>query len=319
MDPLAALVQKHAPSLSEEAISDQTTLPRVAKAPLLLSGIRAAVAEVETHHRLILGDARAMPDIADQSVHLIVTSPPYWTLKEYNGSPGQLATIDDYEAFNDALALVWHEAHRVLIPGGRMIIVVGDVCLSRRRYGRHVVFPLHATIQERCRLLGFDNLAPIIWYKIANAQYEAGGGRFLGKPYEPNAIIKNDVEYILIQRKPGPYRKPSAAMRALSVISAEEYQEWFQQIWRLSGASTRAHPAPFPVALAERLVRMYSFVGDTVLDPFAGSGSTTLACARCGRSSIGVEVDADYVALSETRIRRQVTTMFSKACIEVTA
>jgi DNA modification methylase len=166
-----------------------------------------------------------------------------------------------------------------------------------------MVFPLHASIQERCRLIGYDNLAPIIWYKIANAQYEMGPGGFLGKPYEPNAVIKNDIEYILFQRKPGGYRKPDLPARVMSIIAAADHSEWFQQVWRLSGASTRNHPAPFPLALAERLIRMFSFVGDTVFDPFLGTGTTSAAAARCGRNSIGSEVDAAYFEGCLARVR----------------
>ena len=195
----------------------------------------------------------------------------------------------------------------MLVPGGRLVVVVGDVCLSRRRYGRHVVFPLHASIQEACRKVGLDNLTPIIWHKIANAQFEAGGGGFLGKPYEPNAIIKNDVEYILMQRKPGGYRKPTTGMRVLSTISSAEHKSWFQNIWTMGGASTKDHPAPFPVALAERLIRMFSFVGDTVLDPFVGSGSTPIAAAMAARNSIGVELNEGYLEYSARRFLWQVT------------
>jgi site-specific DNA-methyltransferase (adenine-specific) len=132
-----------------------------------------------------------MDAIPDQSVHLAVTSPPYWTLKEYPPTQGQLGRIDNYEAFLEELDKVWEQVLRVLVPGGRLVIVVGDVCLPRRQFGRHVVFPLHASIQEHCRRLGFDNLAPIIWHKIANAKFESNRcTNFLGKPYEPNAIIK---------------------------------------------------------------------------------------------------------------------------------
>lgn len=164
--------------------------------------------------------------------------------------------------------------------------------------------PLHATIQERCKKIGFDNLAPIIWHKIANAKYEvAGGGGFLGKPYEPNAVIKNDVEFILMQRKPGGYRSPSRLERLLSIVPAHCYQEWFRQIWSdIAGASTLKHPAPFPIALAERLIRMFSFVGDTVLDPFMGTATTNYAAARWGRNSIGIEVDAHYFDMARKRM-----------------
>jgi DNA modification methylase len=165
---------------------------------------------------------------------------------------------------------------------------------------------LHASIQERCRHIGFDNLAPIIWYKIANAQYEAGGGGFFGKPFEPNGVVKNDVEYILFQRKPGGYRNPDVPTRLLSVIPASDHADWFQQVWRLSGASSPHHPAPFPLALAERLIRMFSFVGDTVLDPFLGTGTTAAAAAACGRNSFGVEVDSNYFDQAVDRVSKAV-------------
>ena len=187
-----------------------------------------------------------------------------------------------------------------------MVIVVGDVNVSRKAFGRHLVFPLHASIQEQCRKIGFDNLAPIIWYKIANAKFEASGnsGRFLGKPFEPNAVVKNDIEYILFQRKPGGYRSPSLATRLLSVIPDALHKEWFQQIWQINGASTAKHPAPFPVALAERLVRMFSFVGDTVFDPFMGTGTTSAAAAMWGRNSISCEIEPTYLPLALERLQK---------------
>lgn len=200
-----------------------------------------------------------------------------------------------------------------------MICVVGDVCLSRRENGgRHTVVPLHASIQEHCRRLGFDNLAPIIWHKISNAIYEVdGGGGFLGKPYEPNAVIKNDIEFILMQRKPGGYRAPNISTKVLSLISAENHKKWFQQIWTgLTGASTKQHPAPYPLELAERLVRMFSFVGDTVLDPFMGTGTTTVASAKWGRNSIGFEIDTHYFRLAQKRISHDTSSLFSSARIE---
>jgi DNA modification methylase len=185
--------------------------------------------------------------------------------------------------------------------------VVGDVCLSRRQnHGRHTVVALHSTISDHCRKLGFDGLAPIIWHKISNAVFEASGNGagFLGKPYEPNAIIKNDIEYLLLLRKSGGYRSPSIDTRILSLISAANHKKWFQQVWTgVTGASTRDHPAPFPLELASRLVRMFSFVGDTVLDPFVGTGTTSLAAAVYGRNSIGVEIDPTYLAQSADRLQ----------------
>lgn len=163
--------------------------------------------------------------------------------------------------------------------------------------------PLHADIVVRCRRIGFDNLSPIFWYKISNAAYEVENGScFLGKPYEPNAIIKNDMEFILMLRKSGGYRQPSEEQRNASRLTKEEHHEWFQQVWTLPGESTRAHPAPFPEELARRLIRMFSFTGDTVLDPFMGLGTTLVAAAKCERHGIGVEIDPDYFVKAKARI-----------------
>jgi site-specific DNA-methyltransferase (adenine-specific) len=267
-----------------------------------------------TTHRLINGDARDLSFLKDESVHLVVTSPPYWNLKRYNENPDQMGHIQDYETFLKELEKVWRHVYRVLVPGGRLVCVVGDVCVARRTFGRHLVFPLHADISVICRRIGFDNLNPIIWHKIANASYEVtNGSKFLGKPYEPNAIIKNDMEFILMQRKPGGYRKPSNAQRDASRISKDEFDSWFQQIWNIPGESTRYHPAPFPLELANRLVRMFSFVEDTVLDPFCGSGTTMIAAFRTNRNSIGVEIDPDYCRLAARNLKAQTASLFSRA------
>ncbi len=202
----------------------------------------------------------------------------------------------------------------MLVPGGRLVCVVGDVCLSRREHGRHLVMPLHADIAVICRKLGFDNLNPIIWHKISNATFEANDGtKFLGKPYEPNAIIKNDIEFLLMQRKPGGYRRPTQDQRRLSMIDKDAYAAWFRQFWNITGASTRNHPAPFPFELAYRLVRMFSFWGDTVVDPFCGTGTTMLAAMKCGRNSIGVEIDEDYCRMALHRLRTEGRDLFRHA------
>lgn len=263
----------------------------------------------QTNHRIWQGDARDLSAIPDGSVHLVVTSPPYWTLKEYAGGGGkaQLGAIDDYEAFLGELDKVWRECARVLAPGGRICCVVGDVCVPRRKMGRHLVMPLHSDIQVRARSLGLDALTPILWHKIANGVTEAkgNGAGFYGKPYQPGAVVKNDVEYILFLRKGGEYRKPTNLQKALSMLTKEEMQGWWRSIWTdLRGASTRAgHPAPYPPALAERLIKMFSFAGDTVLDPFLGTGSTTMAAITAGRNSIGIEVDPGYLKLASDNIK----------------
>lgn len=293
----------------------QTAIPRLAKDQRAVQLIEHAVQRIPTKHRLSVGDAREMC-VEPESVHLVVTSPPYWTLKEYRHSSAQLGYVENYEEFVGELDKVWKRCFDALVPGGRLICVVGDVCLSRRENGgRHTVVPLHASIQERCRKIGFDNLASIIWHKISNAAYEVeSGGGFLGKPYEPNAVIKNDIEFILMERKPGGYRAPDIPTKVLSLISAENHSKWFQQIWTgITGASTKQHPAPYPIELAERLIRMFSFVGDTVLDPFLGTGTTTVAAAKWGRNSIGIEVDKHYFGLAQKRITLETSSLFSKA------
>jgi DNA modification methylase len=272
----------------------------------------------QTRHRLVQGDARDVGFLADESIHLVVTSPPYWTLKRYSDHPSQLGHVEDYERFLGEIEKVWRECFRVLVPGGRLVCVVGDVCLSRKRTGRHRVVPLHADIAVMCRKIGFDNLNPIIWHKIANAAFEVeNGSKFLGKPYEPNAIIKNDIEFILMQRKPGGYRKPTEKQRDASRLSKAEFDAWFRQFWNITGESTRHFPAAFPLELAYRLVRMFSFVEDTVLDPFSGSGTTMLAAMQTGRHSVGVEIAPDYVDLAERRLAKEAAQLFSRCSLEV--
>jgi DNA modification methylase len=298
----------------------QTAIPKLAKDAKRLAELDSVTGEIPTLHRSVHGDARDLAGIEPNSVHLVLTSPPYWTLKEYRDSEGQMGHLQDYDHFLSELDKVWQRCFDVLVPGGRLICVVGDVCLSRRKNnGRHTVVPLHASIQEHCREIGYDNLSPIIWNKIANVVHEVenGGGGFLGKPYEPNAVIKNDIEFILMERKPGGYRSPSNAARLLSIISDGNHKAWFLQIWSgLTGASTRHHPAPYPEGLAERLIRMFSFVGDTVLDPFSGTGTTTNAAIACGRNSIGYEIDDHYVALARRRITDETSGLLSHAGME---
>ena len=299
----------------------QQAIPELAKDEAAIREIEVALPTLPTRHELRRSDARHLDFLPSESVHLVLTSPPYWTLKQYNESEGQLGSVADYDIFLNELDRVWTHCFRALVPGGRLICVVGDVCLSRRKNdGRHTVVPLHASIQEHCRGLGFDNLAPIIWYKIANAKLEAAGngGGFLGKPYEPNAIIKNDIEFILMQRKPGGYRSPGFLERAFSVIPDTLHKQWFRQIWTdVPGASTRHHPAPFPLELATRLVRMFSFVGDTVLDPFLGSGTTAVAAWLTGRNSIGVEIDEAYLKAAVKRFHEQTAILGSHHELEL--
>lgn len=260
-----------------------------------------------TEHRLHRGDARDLSWIPDESVHLVVTSPPYWTLKEYErGNRNQMGDIESYENFLDELDKCWAECARVLVGGGRICCVVGDVCVPRKKGGRHYVMPLHADIQVRARKLGLDVLTPILWHKIANGVNEAAGNGagFYGKPYQPGAVVKNDIEYILFLRKGGEYRTVTQQQKELSMLNREELQGWFRSMWTdIRGASTKnGHPAPYPVELAERLIRMFSFAGDVVLDPFLGTGSTTVAALKSGRNSIGNEIEEQYLAIARNKL-----------------
>jgi len=189
--------------LQRLADSPEKEVVIIAKNPAVCARVEEIVSKIPTWHKLYLGDARNLNMIEDESVHLIVTSPPYWTIKMYRPLKGQLGAISDYNSFLEELGKAWSEAYRVLVAGGRLVVVVGDILLARRREGRHKVIPLHADIQRQCVDIGFENLAPIIWYKIGSVNREVAGRGFLGKPYQPNAIVKNDIEYILMFRKPG--------------------------------------------------------------------------------------------------------------------
>lgn len=314
---------EYLPELTENELKSE--IPNLARDQGKMGEVEQAVKSLPSHHELYQGDSREiLKEFDDESVDLAVTSPPYFNLKDYETpEDGQLGDIDDYQRFIELLDEVWSKCERVLRPGGRLCVVVGDVLRSRSEHGRHRVIPLHATIQEHATNLGFDNLAPVIWYKIGNASLEAGGNaRFLGKPYEPGAVVKNDIEYILLFRKHnGGYRSPTVEERILSTIEADEHQRMFRQLWDdIKGERQKDHPAPYPAALAERLVRMFSFVGDTVLDPFAGTGSTAVAASSVGRNSVSIELEPEYVDIAEKRIKneRESLTNYQNLSVEVT-
>lgn len=257
-----------------------------------------------TKHRIIEGDARDLSFIGTESVHFVCTSPPYGSLIQYPDHHGQLGNFASYDRFLDEMDKVWAECLRILVPGGRIACVVGDVCISRRAGGRHYVLPLSSDFQVRARKIGFDNLTPIRWQKVANIKLEASkSSRFLGKPNLPNGIVKNDLEHILFFRKPGGYRKPTEEMERRSRIETEEYMKFFSPVWTdVTGQLRRDHPAPYPLEVPRRLIRMFSFAGDTVVDPFGGTGTTALAALETGRNSISVEIEPTYVDLIEGRL-----------------
>jgi len=256
-------------------------------------------------HLVVEGDARNLSFIPRESVHFVCTSPPYGSLIQYPEHENQLGNIESYQSFLLEMDKVWSECLRILVPGGRVACVVGDVCISRRKGGRHHVLPLSADFQVCARRVGFDNLTPIRWLKISNMKLEASkSGRYLGKPNLPNGIVKNDIENILFFRKPGGYRKPTKEMERLSRIETEDYVNWFSPVWSdIKGQRRKDHPAPYPSEIPKRLIRMFSFAGDTVVDPFGGTGSTAFAALQTGRSSISVEIEPAYVTLMESRLR----------------
>ena len=308
-EDLREFVPESCEELFEKSSTElRSAIPELARDKGRMKEIERAVKSLPSHHELYQRDSRDLSFLDDESVHLAVTSPPYFNLKDYeNGTGGedQLGDIDNYDHFNEQVDQVWNQIYDKLVPGGRLVVVIGDVLRSRSEHGRHRVLPLHATIQEHCVEMGYDNLAPIIWYKIGNASLESGSNaRFLGKPYEPGAVIKNDIEYILLFRKSGGYRSPSVEEKILSVIEADEHQQMFRQLWDdTNGEPQVNHPAPFPVKLAERLIRMFSFVGDIVLDPFAGTGTTSVAASRVGRNSISIELEEQYLDVAERRMQ----------------
>jgi len=271
---------------------------------------RERLAEGPHRHRVILGDCRQMAELGNESVHLVVTSPPYANLKRYvEGNPDQLGHIDDYDEFLANMTQVLRECLRVLAPGGRVCLVVGDVNVARRNAGRHHVLPLSSDLKVIGRRIGFDNLQGITWLKVANITLEASNSsRYLGKPNLPNGVIKNDTEHIVFLRKPG-YRSPSGAMEEASFIPDQEYARLFSTLWAdIPGASLKDHPAPFPLEIPLRLVRMFSFAGDLVLDPFAGTGTTALAAMHLGRSSVSYEVEPEYIPLIVRRLQKPTRT-----------
>lgn len=261
---------------------------------------------VPTTHLIATGDSRDLSWIGDGEIPLVVTSAPYFDIKDYGRDPGQLAEMPSYDAFLDALDDVWRECMRVLIPGGRMAVNVGDVLRSRSKHGEHHVLPLHADILARSTRMGFRSLNGIVWSKIGTCNYEQGPGGILGKPGQPNGIIQQSLEHILLFRKPGPYRSPSFAQQRDSAISKAEHGKWFRQIWEdVPGArAVNGHPAPFPIEIPYRLIRMFSFAGDgPVLDPFGGSGTTSIAAAKAGRDSVLVDVSSAYVRNAIERVQ----------------
>ncbi|MCR4438417.1 MAG: DNA methyltransferase [bacterium] len=256
---------------------------------------------MRTHHRIILGDARQMAEVPDESVHLIITSPPYWQLKDY-GDERQIGFHDSYEDYINNLNLVWQECFRVLHKGCRMCVNIGDQFARSVYYGRYKVIPIRTEIIKFCETLGMDYMGAIIWQKVTTTN-TTGGATVMGSfPYPRNGILKIDYEFILIFKKLGDAPKVSREIRGLSKLSTEEWNAYFSGHWTFGGEKQDKHLAMFPVELPRRLIRMFSFGGDTVLDPFLGSGTTSLAAKELGRNSIGYEINAKFMAIIREKL-----------------
>ena len=255
----------------------------------------------ETQHIIINGDSRKMSELEDKSVHLIVTSPPYWQLKDY-GAENQIGFNDSYEQYINNLNLVWKECHRILHDGCRLCINIGDQFARSVYYGRYKVIPIHSEIIRFCETIGFDFMGQIIWQK-ATTMNTTGGGAVMGSfPHPRNGIVKLDFEYILLFKKQGVAPKPTQEQKAQSAMTNEEWNTYFNGHWYFNGAKQDKHLAMFPEELPKRLIKMFSFPQETVLDPFMGSGTTAAVAMALGRNSVGYEINNDFIPLIKSRI-----------------
>ncbi len=249
---------------------------------------------MKTNHKCIIGDSRKMDDVKDSSVHLVVTSPPYWQLKDY-GTKDQIGFNDSYESYINNLNLVWGECYRVLNPGCRMLINIGDQFARAVYYGRYKVIPIRAEIIKYCESIGFDYMGAIIWQKRTTMN-TTGGATIMGSyPFPRNGIVEIDYEFILIFKKPGKTPPFDKTVKEQSKISKDKWKEYFSGHWYFNGARQDNHIAMFPVELPKRAIEMFTFVGETVLDPFLGSGTTSLAASISNRNSIGYEINKAFL------------------------
>lgn len=247
-----------------------------------------------TKHKIVIGDSRRMKEVPDESVQLIVTSPPYWQLKDY-GHKEQIGYNDTYEEYINNLNLVWNECHRVLSPGCRLCVNIGDQFARSVYYGRYKIIPIRTEIIKFCETAGFDYMGAIIWQKVTTTN-TTGGATIMGSfPYPRNGIVKLDYEFILIFKKLGISPKVSMERKEKSKLTTKEWNEYFYGHWNFPGERQGQHLAVFPEELPRRLIRMFSFVEDTALDPFLGSGTTALAARNLGRHSIGYEINPKFL------------------------
>jgi modification methylase len=256
---------------------------------------------METWAKIIIGDSRQMCEVPDGSVDLAVTSPPYWHIKDY-GMAGQIGYGQSLHDYLRDLYVVWGECFRALRPGGRLCVNVGDQFARAAVYGRYKVIPLHAEIIGQGEELGFDFMGAIIWQKKTTMN-TSGGAPIMGSyPFPPNGLVEIDYEFILIFKKPGPPKKVDMAIKEASRLTKEEWKENFAGHWRFGGAKQAGHEAMFPEELPRRLIRMFSFTGDTVLDPFLGSGTTVKAALDLGRNAVGYEINADFEGIIREKL-----------------
>jgi len=271
---------------------------------------------IGTGHKVIFGDAREMPELADGSVHLVITSPPYWQLKDY-GPKNQIGYHDTYEDYLCSLNLVWEECYRVLTPGCRLCVNIGDQFARAAFYGRYKVIPIRTEIIKFCEAIGFDYMGAIIWQKVTTCN-TSGGAVIMGSfPYPRNGIIKIDYEFILLFKKLGQAGQVDPEIKERSRLTAEEWNEYFYGHWTFPGSRQDKHLAMFPEELPRRLIKMFSFVGETVLDPFLGSGTTSLAARRLERNSIGYEVNSEFEPLIQNKILEVSDLFTSKAVLDI--
>lgn len=271
---------------------------------------------MKTNHKIIIGDSRNMAELQDKSAHLVVTSPPYWQLKDY-GTADQIGFDDSYEEYINNLNLVWKECFRVLNDGCRLCINIGDQFARSVYYGRYKIIPIRTEIIKFCETIGFDYMGAIIWQK-AITMNTTGGATIMGSfPYPRNGIIKLDYEFILIFKKLGEAPAVSREIKEKSKMSKEEWNQYFTGHWNFSGAKQDKHLAMFPEELPKRLIKMFSFAGDTVLDPFLGSGTTALAAKNLARNSVGFEINKNFLPIIKEKVGAGNGDLFGGAAFEI--
>ncbi len=268
-----------------------------------------------TFHKIVIGDSRNMQEVEDKSVELIVTSPPYWQLKDY-GDENQIGFNDTYEEYINNLNLVWSECYRVLKPGCKMVVNIGDQFARAVYYGRYKVIPIRTEIIKFAETIGFDYMGSIIWQKKTTMNTSGGASVMGSYPFPRNGIIEVDYEFILIFKKHGIPPKVSNEIKEASRIKKEEWKEYFSGHWQFGGAKQDKHLAMFPEELPKRIIKMFSFVGETVLDPFLGSGTTSLAAEKLGRNSIGYEINKDFLPVIKNKLETRVD-LFHEPKIEI--